>query len=120
MCKWNNLNSAQLRTAENIREVKCASLLFSDVDLLGYHYWVSLLGCRNLGTLALGHAPIGISYDIIFICRNRLFATSRDRIHRDGLNTLKYEKIDSKQLLLYTWILVKVNQSAILEPLGFS
>ncbi|XP_005098659.1 beta-1,4-N-acetylgalactosaminyltransferase bre-4 [Aplysia californica] len=50
--------------------------------------------------------------------RYRLFASSRDRIHSDGINTLKYERIDIQLLPLYTWILVRINESEILEPFG--
>ncbi|CAG5134431.1 unnamed protein product [Candidula unifasciata] len=47
--------------------------------------------------------------------RTRLFATSRQRIHKDGLNSLKYELLDKELRPLYTWIYVRINQTEILR-----
>ncbi|BFZ09920.1 hypothetical protein BsWGS_12959 [Bradybaena similaris] len=47
--------------------------------------------------------------------RTRLFATSRQRIHKDGLNSLKYELLDKELRPLYTWFYVRINQTEILR-----
>ncbi|XP_059145781.1 beta-1,4-N-acetylgalactosaminyltransferase bre-4-like [Physella acuta] len=50
--------------------------------------------------------------------RTQLLASSRNRIHKDGLNTLKYKLLDLKLLPLYTWVYVQVNQTQLLDDLN--
>lgn len=50
----------------------------------------------------------------VFHYRTKLFATSRQRIHQDGLNSLKYELLDKELMPLYTWLYVRINQTEIL------
>ncbi|RUS83871.1 hypothetical protein EGW08_008352 [Elysia chlorotica] len=52
------------------------------------------------------------------IDRQKLLKEGRKRIHRDGLNTLKYELIELDLKPLFTLIKVKVNQSQILAEQG--
>ena len=50
--------------------------------------------------------------------RAELLSSGRSRIHRDGLNSLTYTRHSVELKPLYTWLLVSVNRSAVLSPLG--
>ncbi|CAL1540006.1 unnamed protein product [Lymnaea stagnalis] len=47
--------------------------------------------------------------------RTHLFRSSKNRIHEDGLNTLKYQLLGLKQEPLYTWVYVKIDPTEILK-----
>ncbi|XP_045196287.2 beta-1,4-N-acetylgalactosaminyltransferase bre-4-like [Mercenaria mercenaria] len=47
--------------------------------------------------------------------KNILFKTMKERYHSDGLNSLKYRLVKYELKQLYTWILVSINETEVME-----